>query len=103
MVLYSVTRLVGYNLNKYIFVSGRQLYIYLKDTIDYENENAYNLTMIFNDGHEDSTSYEVAFSVGDVNEPPSIQYSSYSMSVNESNVSRCRIVCKVETQLTVNN
>ncbi|XP_078331728.1 protocadherin Fat 3-like [Crassostrea virginica] len=65
--------------------SSRQLYIYLKDTIDYENENAYNLTMIFNDGHEDSTSYEVAFSVGDVNEPPSIQYSSYSMAVNESN------------------
>ena len=50
--------------------------------------------MIFNDGHEDSTSYEVAFSVGDVNEPPSIQYSSYSMTVNESNVSRCLIVRK---------
>lgn len=56
--------------------------------MDYEVQSTYNLTLIFNDGYEDSPSYQVAYSVGDVNEPPGFQYSIYNVEVNESDVSK---------------
>lgn len=56
--------------------------------MDYEVQSTYNLTLIFNDGYEDSLSYQVAYSVGDVNEAPSFQYNTYNVKVNESDVSK---------------
>lgn len=61
--------------------------------MDYEVQSTYSLTLIFNDGYEDSPSYQVAYSVGDVNEPPGFQYSIYNVEVNESDVSKFNYLC----------
>lgn len=61
--------------------------------MDYEVQSTYNLTLIFNDGYEDSPSYGVAYSVGDVNEAPSFQYNTYNVKVNESDVSKLKYFC----------
>lgn len=61
--------------------------------MDYEVQSTYNLTLIFNDGYEDSLSYQVAYSVGDVNEVPSFQYNTYNVKVNESDVSKFKYFC----------
>ncbi|XP_062590079.1 cadherin-23-like isoform X2 [Saccostrea cucullata] len=71
--------------NKFLFnISNRQLYVFMKDLVDFESKSSYNLTFILNDGYNDSPLYELMIAVADVNESPFVQYSIYHVTVQES-------------------